>query len=259
MWLVAPQISTSVREFLDRIGIEYTEIHEAEFRRVAERHGATIKSEAPSETKIPPPARPAVMPPKAAAVPRQIRNNTHVETGPEVRIPPAFEWRAVGLALRMEDAKLFDSSKFKSMVDDFEVAVPSRRNASLVSNLRSWAADPSTAQIEQGTYCSLLRWVTTSGWKAAVPYAETIWKYLFGFPAPTWYVWDQGKKAYQFDLAGWRTWLASLHDVSVKAERTYKEHNDKSAWDWPIEKQCQCEICQRYLRARNHLANATTK
>jgi RecB family endonuclease NucS len=38
MWLVAPQISNSVREFLDRIGIEYSEIHEAEFRHVAERH-----------------------------------------------------------------------------------------------------------------------------------------------------------------------------------------------------------------------------
>ncbi|MGA9530015.1 MAG: endonuclease NucS domain-containing protein [Terriglobales bacterium] len=39
MWLVAPSISNSVREFLDRIGIEYSEIHETEFRRVAERYG----------------------------------------------------------------------------------------------------------------------------------------------------------------------------------------------------------------------------
>jgi hypothetical protein len=39
MWLIAPSISNSVREFLDRIGIEYTEIHEAEFRNVAERNG----------------------------------------------------------------------------------------------------------------------------------------------------------------------------------------------------------------------------
>jgi hypothetical protein len=42
MWLLAPSIPTSVREFLDRIGIEYTEIHEAEFRRVGERHGTAF-------------------------------------------------------------------------------------------------------------------------------------------------------------------------------------------------------------------------
>jgi len=47
MWLVAPQVSNSVREFLDRIGIEYTEIHEAEFQRVAERHGVPIGGEIP--------------------------------------------------------------------------------------------------------------------------------------------------------------------------------------------------------------------
>ena len=48
MWLVAPHLSNSVREFLDRIGIEYSEIHEAEYRRVAERHGSTIRSEVPT-------------------------------------------------------------------------------------------------------------------------------------------------------------------------------------------------------------------
>ena len=48
MWLVAPQLSNSVREFLDRIGIEYSEIHEAEFRRVADRHGMPVRSEAPA-------------------------------------------------------------------------------------------------------------------------------------------------------------------------------------------------------------------
>jgi hypothetical protein len=51
MWLVAPQVSNSIREFLDRIGIEYSEIHEVEFRRVAERHGVLIRSEAPLPVK----------------------------------------------------------------------------------------------------------------------------------------------------------------------------------------------------------------
>jgi AAA domain/Endonuclease NucS len=46
MWLVAPQIPHSVREFLDDKGIQYTEINVAEFRRVAERHEFVIKSEA---------------------------------------------------------------------------------------------------------------------------------------------------------------------------------------------------------------------
>ena len=43
MWLVAPHIPSSVREFLDRIGIEYSEIHEAQLRRVAERNGIVIE------------------------------------------------------------------------------------------------------------------------------------------------------------------------------------------------------------------------
>jgi hypothetical protein len=39
MWLVSPSIPRSVRDFLDQIGIEYTEIHEAEFRKVAACRG----------------------------------------------------------------------------------------------------------------------------------------------------------------------------------------------------------------------------
>src|SRR2546425_493499 len=51
MWLVAPQIPNSVREFLDDKGIEYSEIHLSEFRRVAERRGCVIKSEAEPQEK----------------------------------------------------------------------------------------------------------------------------------------------------------------------------------------------------------------
>lgn len=39
MWLVAPAIPASVREFLDHVGIEHTEIHVAEFKKVATLHG----------------------------------------------------------------------------------------------------------------------------------------------------------------------------------------------------------------------------
>jgi len=42
MWLVAPLIPPSVREFLTHIGIEFTEIHESEFIRVADLRGVAI-------------------------------------------------------------------------------------------------------------------------------------------------------------------------------------------------------------------------
>jgi len=45
MWLVGTQVPSSVREFLDRIGIQYREIHEGEYRLVAERRGLAISSE----------------------------------------------------------------------------------------------------------------------------------------------------------------------------------------------------------------------
>ena len=48
MWLVAPQVPHPVREFLDRIGIEYSEIHIAEFHSVAERRNVPIRVEAPA-------------------------------------------------------------------------------------------------------------------------------------------------------------------------------------------------------------------
>lgn len=44
MWLVSPLIPRSVREFLDHIGIEYSEIHPAEFKMVAERHGVVFET-----------------------------------------------------------------------------------------------------------------------------------------------------------------------------------------------------------------------
>ena len=46
MWLVAPSVPKPVRDFMDHIGIEYTEIHVAEYRAVASRHNVTFESEA---------------------------------------------------------------------------------------------------------------------------------------------------------------------------------------------------------------------
>jgi hypothetical protein len=51
MWLVATAVPQSVREFLDRIGIEYTEIHESEYRAVALHHHEIVDVvNEPSET-----------------------------------------------------------------------------------------------------------------------------------------------------------------------------------------------------------------
>ena len=55
MWLVAPSISSSIRGFMDRIGIEYTEIHEAEFRLVACRYGITHHDQPAQEHVAPRP------------------------------------------------------------------------------------------------------------------------------------------------------------------------------------------------------------
>ncbi len=42
LWLVAPTIPASVKEFLDNVGIEYSEIHVGEYRRVAEKVGYSV-------------------------------------------------------------------------------------------------------------------------------------------------------------------------------------------------------------------------
>jgi hypothetical protein len=218
MWLVAPHLPHSVREFLDRIGIEYSEIHEATFRRIAAIHGAVIRSEVPQQIAVPadtgtPTASAAVRGFSAAA------NTAQVTTGPTVSVHSKFRWKTWGNDLGLQNYEEFDKAKFKSLIDSFEQAVPSRRNAGLIAELKSWAADPGHSRWPHGSNCSLLRWVTTSGWKAAVPHAEAIWTYLFGQPVPTWYVWRQGRKKYEFDGRAWSAWHESLtHLPSVSTE-----------------------------------------
>lgn len=51
MWLVAIQIPNSVREFLDRIGIEYSEIHVAEYMRIAHKYNYSIQSSITNEVE----------------------------------------------------------------------------------------------------------------------------------------------------------------------------------------------------------------
>lgn len=208
MWLVAPQVPNTVREFLDRIGIEYSEIHDATFRRVAARHGVVIRSETALEVaRVAIAGAPSIRP---ALSTLSRATASQVTTGPTVSLPSKFRWKAYGNDLALQNHEEFDKAKFGSLIDSFEQAVPSRRNAALIAELRSWAADPRHSRWPHGSNCSLLRWVTTSGWKAAVPHAEAIWTYLFGQPVPTWYVWRQGSKKYEFDARAWAVWYESL-------------------------------------------------
>jgi len=65
---VAPVVPQHVADFLDRFGVEHTEIHEAEFRQVASRHNYVFASES-----APPRARvvPVVEPTKKAPANRE--------------------------------------------------------------------------------------------------------------------------------------------------------------------------------------------
>ena len=57
MWLVAPIVPKHVADFLDRFGVEHTEIHEAEFRQIAARHHYLFATESlPPKPNSPTPA-----------------------------------------------------------------------------------------------------------------------------------------------------------------------------------------------------------
>ncbi|MGB2623534.1 MAG: endonuclease NucS domain-containing protein [Candidatus Acidiferrum sp.] len=95
MWLVAPQIPRSVREFLDDKGIEYTEIHFTDFRRTAERHGFVVESEVESRID-----RAAVIPPwRVSRVVHRIRGRSLLKPGIEhARLRLGNEWTVRELA-----------------------------------------------------------------------------------------------------------------------------------------------------------------
>lgn len=215
MWVVATQVPPSVKEFLADKGIEYTEIHLSEFRRVAEKHNHSIQSEAePDALVIPPSAMKVDARQRRAHGHRentQAERSSKVEIGSKVTSFSSLHWKATEFDLSLVNPQDFDRERFSELIEAFEQAVPSKRNANLVANLRQWAADPRFAAISEGSMQSLLRWVITSGWQAAVPHAEAIWVYLFGVPAPNWYKWNQGRRKYEFDGAAWKVWFESLN------------------------------------------------
>ncbi|MGB7759068.1 MAG: endonuclease NucS domain-containing protein [Bryobacteraceae bacterium] len=211
MWLVAPHIPQSVREFLDRIGIEYSEIHVPEFRRVAERHGEPIHSEAPRQDLAAPRFEESA-PAAFGSNRRRIGTRPQVDIGPRVTSHSALNWTAQGYDLVLSNPQQFDGATFAALVDAFAKAVPSGRNASLVRELQRWAPNVSCSRWLHQSNAPLLRWVTTSSYKSSVPHAHAIWKYLFGEPVPTWYVWNQSRRCYEFDHDAWTVWFESLNE-----------------------------------------------
>lgn len=210
MWLVAPQIPNSVKEFLERFGIEYSEIHTVEFRRVAERHDVTVGAEdercgIPETSQIT-----SLSTHVRRSQPRSRLSDAQVETGPVVVAPSSLRWSRSGYDLALVNRDAFDPHKFTALIDAFDQAVPSRKNSSLVADLRRWAADP--GQYWPHEACRrLLRWVITgTTWKRAVPAAEAVWGYLFGRPIPTWSTWNSGERRYEFDESAWQVWFESL-------------------------------------------------
>jgi Endonuclease NucS len=222
MWLVAPQIPTSVREFLDDKGIEYTEIHVPEFRRVAERHSFVIQSESPATEQ---PAVPAASVGRVGSLSRpeprshgnMVSTIPNVPTGAVVTSPSPLHWKAIGHDLALENPENFDPKKFLGLVDTFASVVRSGKNKSLIEDLKRWAENPRYSRLTSTTVESLLRWTTTGAttWKASVPYAYEVWAYLFGTPAPTWKNWNHGEGRYEFDAEGWRKWFESLSASSA--------------------------------------------
>jgi hypothetical protein len=217
MWLVAPQIPASVREFLDDKGIEYSEIHIPEFRRVAERHSFVIQSESVATEHV------AVVSasvgrggslshPELRTQRKSVSADSAVPTGVVVTTPSSLRWRAIGHDLVLDNPESFDSKKFMGLVDTFSSAVRSGKNKSLIEDLKLWGENPRYARLTSVTIESLLRWTTTESttWQASVTYAYDVWDYLFGTPAPTWKRWNHSERRYEFDAEGWRKWFESL-------------------------------------------------
>ena len=131
MWLVAPDIPRSVREFLDRIGIEYSEIHEAEFRRVAARHGVEIE----------------------VARPPLANERKPTETARVVARSGAFN-----VPLTHD----FDRTTLERLIAEFEAAAKRRIDKSLATRLRAELLNGPVTNITKETAFQLARWCNTA-------------------------------------------------------------------------------------------------
>ena len=221
MWLIAPHIPISVRQFLDDKGIQYDEIHISQFKLVAQKEGYVIASEAEREATVLPSASDT---PKARIERKNIARSrvspvALVPIGPEVINPSPLRWKPLGYDLLLTTPDFLELPRFAKLIDAFE-GTGKTKNASLIRDLRNWAENPARNRLPQQALRSLLRWATTTGasYRAAVPDAEALWSFLFGTPAPTWFWWDANDKDYKFDPVAWKTWIESLNRVPARLQ-----------------------------------------
>jgi Endonuclease NucS len=156
MWLVAPHIPNSVREFLDRIGIEYSEIHEAQFRRVAERHGVSLENEEP-------PAIPAKEGRRGTS-PREVSVHRPRAESP-YKLNPNF-----------------DRTELDRLLRTFSSAVRRQIDRSIADKLRRELLDTTPPTISWGTTGQLAKWCKTNNplyWEG-MEVAQKISQLLFG-------------------------------------------------------------------------------
>ena len=134
MWLVAPAIPTSVRELLDRIGIEYTEIHEAQFQRVALQRGIMINKPTPIPSPPEPNRTSAAMDEHYAAC-----NND-----------PAM-------------LPSIDKDTLAKLIHEFASLVKRKIDKSLAVNLRADVLEANPPCVRRQTMLQLARWCKTDG------------------------------------------------------------------------------------------------
>jgi hypothetical protein len=134
MWLVATQIPNSVREFMDRIGIEYSEIHEAQFKRVAGRHGIELSEEPPLAVPI-----------------------YHTKVARTAHLPgPA--WYESPYALKPN----IEKSEVEQLIKRFESSVRRQIDRSLSQKLRQELLDSDPPYISRATTLQLAKWCNTN-------------------------------------------------------------------------------------------------
>jgi hypothetical protein len=162
MWLVAPRIPKAVCEFLDRIGIEYSEIHEPEFRHVAARHGIAL------DAKPPAPVAPEPGP---------------AEDG-QIVAPPAggmsftrFDHSNVPYELRQD----FDRGELARLLAGFQSVVKRQKDVSLANHLDKELLRREPPRIERRTLSQLAKWCKTGGiYSDGGDVARRISQLLFG-------------------------------------------------------------------------------
>ncbi len=136
MWLVCPHIPPSVRDFLDRIGIQYSEIHEAQFRQVAIRHGFDKK------------------------YPSELEETAVTESGKrpmESSAPRPKE------AIMYELNPNFNKQRLEELIRAFENAGKRTIDASLATKLRNELLNSNPPHISSATTKQLAKWCDTKG------------------------------------------------------------------------------------------------